>query len=459
MAADGGNIWIRENDWCLLSDLLGRELSADEERGWQHEVWSKAEKIKRDLRLRQLPLSVEERGTGLRFRATGIAGTLFLRGVSVQVVPKFIGDGAPLASWLETVLTILARARRRDFTYSLLKRIGLRPATFVDHIALAYADALERALRQEPIHTYRTRNETSLFLRGRLSVETQMRTLLDRPHEIHSEVDYLDTDNQFNHLLHWAGRRFLSLVLDSHVYRRLSLTLRGLPVISEPARVPVTLPLACPPQYEHFSEGIEIASILAKGYAHGQGPGRYSGYGFILNMEKIFESFIEESLKHAVTLINSDYAVQAQVTRIYARAVGQEGRSYHTRPDNVVYDADGQALLLVDAKYKMLADAEEGTVSRPNNSDIYQLFASLASHECERGLLVYPRVETDRDLGDGTMRFWELGGAGRQFIGGAVAVHISAMPSRADLRGFDVTMAEFIRECLDAVAVNSEAES
>lgn len=442
--------WVRENEWRPVSDLVGYELSLEDERSWEREAQKKGERIRRDLRLRHVPVSLEARGGALHLRAMGIAGSLLLRGCTIQIVPKFVGAEKLAAAWQQTILTMLARARRRIFTYSPVRRIGLRPVSFVDHMALAYADTLERALGQEPIHAYRTQEERAPYLRGRLAVERQIQALLDRPHQIHCNVDYLDTDNQFNHLLHWAGRRFCALVLDGHVRHRLSVVLRELPAVSEPLRLATHLPLLPPAQYEHFSEALEIASILARGYGHAQEPGRYSGYGYVLNMERLFEGFVEESLKHAVTFVDSSYVVQPQVSRLYATAIGHSGKSYFTRPDNVIYDAHERVLLLLDAKYKKLAEADEGDSSRPNNSDIYQLFASLASHECERGLLLYPRLLEDTEVGDGTVRYWELHGAGRKFLAGAAAVDICGLTSRADLAAFDQQLAKLVQQVLAA---------
>jgi len=444
--------WVRETEWRPLRDLVGHDLSNDDEGWWAREARAKAERLRHDLKLRYVPLSLETRNGALHFRAMGVAGSLLLRGHTIQIAPKFVGPKNLAAGWQETILTMLARARRRIFTYSPVRRIGFRRLSFVDHMALAYADALERALRQEAIHAYRTQEENAPCLRGRFAVERQIQAPLDRPHRIHCKVDYLDTDNQFNHLLHWAGRRFLALVFDGHVRRRLSVILGQLPAVSEPLRLATHLPLLAPPQYDRFSEALEIASMLARGYGHAREPGRYSGYGYVLNMERLFESFVEESVKHAVTFVDPNYVARAQVSQLYAKAIGHSGKSYYTRPDNVVYDADGKALLLLDAKYKRFAEADEGDISRPNNSDIYQLFASLASHQCDRGLLLYPRLLEDAQDGDGTVRYWELHGAGTRFLAGAATVDICGLTSKKDLAAFDQQLAELVRQVLTALS-------
>lgn len=440
---------IREDRWFGLKDLPGYPYQLSGLRLWQEEISVKSERIKQDLKLRRAPLSLEERDGELHIRTTGIAGTLRLFNSDFQIMPKFVETEAALGAWQESVLTMLARARSTHYGYSRLRGVNRQRATFLDHVALAYRDALEQALRAEPIQVYRVREETAPYLRGRLAVGRQMQSLLDHPQRIQCEVDYLETDNEFNRLLHWAGERFLILVYDGQVRRQLSDTLGRLPVVSPPPRLPARLPSSVPPQYRHYAEAVEIASTLARGYGHGQGAGRLPGYGYILNMERLFESFVEKSLMQAILQLEGGepYSVRAQETRLYAQAVQHTGKSYFTRPDNVVYEGES-SVLVIDAKYKRLADAEEGSSVKPRNSDIYQLFASLSSHACRRGLLVYPRILTDDDLGTDLVRFWKVPAGGQSPLLAAAALDISNLSSSVDLRHFDERFVEVVARVL-----------
>lgn len=440
---------IRENQWFSLRDVPGYPSDAPRRYLWQEEINVRSQQIKHDLRLRRTPLSLEEREGDPYIRATGIAGTLRVFNTDFQIMPKFVDTAAGWGAWQESVLTMLARARRSGYTYSHLRRVTRQQVPFLDHVALAYRDALEQALRAEPIHVYQIREETAPFLRGRLAVGRQMRALLDHPHRIQCDVDYLETDNAFNRLLHWAGERFLVLVYDGQVRRQLSDALSRLPAVSPPPRLPARLPISVPPQYRHYAEAVEIASALARGYGHGQTTGRWSGYGYVLNMERLFEAFVEKSLMQAVRRLEGEeaYIIKPQETRLYAQAIEHSGKSYFTRPDNVLYQGD-KAVLVVDAKYKRLADAEEGTTLKPRNTDIYQLFASLSSHACGRGLLVYPRILADEELGEDRVRFWHVPAGGHSLLLAAVALDVSNLSSSAALQQFDEKLAEVIRRVL-----------
>ncbi len=443
----------REGDWAQLDEVA--TISAEDERRLRERCKTVGDRIKRDLGLRQNPLSINVVDGRAFFRASGVAGTLELSPrLTLQIEPKFASASGDAPVWQETLLTILERTRRRHYTYVRSRRLELRPAVFLDHMALAFADAVRAAVDRDPIRVYRVQEETSPFLRGQFAVERQVASLLNRPDRIHCNVDYLDTDNEYNHLLRWAGRRFGGSVRDAQVRRDVAIAVELLPSIEGPPRVPNRLPLRPPAQYEHFGEALEIASTLARGLAHSGGAGRTTGYGYLLNMERVFERFLEVSIQYAANHLGGEFKAVAQQTRRYAKVLTPNVNSYYTRPDNVIYREDNP-ILLVDAKYKRLEDAEETGLKRPNNGDVYQLFASMAAHGSTRGLLVYPTLgivsTADR------MQIWRVPANGDAFVG-AVTVDVSALTSRAALVEFDRRLADRILEFLEATHEPSPAE-
>ena len=425
---------IRENISVPIEEILGRLPSAEDLTQFRREVRIKGERIRHDTRFRNNPLSIGESGPRATFRASGISGALNLFGTNIQVSPKFVVSPDHLRSWQQSVITMLDSTRKKVFTYSRVRDLALRRATFIDHVALAYSDAIQSALREEAIHVYERREERAPFLRGRFAVERQMRSILDRPHRIECDVDYRETNNHFNHLLHWAADRFSSLVLDSQVRRQVDRVKQELPAVSGPPRVPMHLPLRAPAQYRHFDEPLDIASILARGYAHGDQRGAFAGYGFVLNMEKLFEDFVEASLRRSQSDLSLE--LRPQDVRLYAKSIGKV-RSYYTRPDNALYKS-GLPALLVDAKYKTLGEGDvELVLKKPNNADVYQLFASMVAHGCTRGLLVYPQILSDEDLGDGKVRWWGVSTEAFKALIGAVALPISDLRSKSALGNVD----------------------
>ena len=448
--ARGSVVEARENEWFSLRSTIAGELTAEEERSHREEVRSLGERLKRNLGLRQSPLAFDVLGGEPRLRVSGVAGTLNLsRGVTVQVSPKFAEVGEGAVAWEESVLTILERVRRRQYVHARTRGLSYRPATFFDHMALAYVDALTYALREEPIRTYFTQEEITPFLRGQFAVERQVASMLDRPGRIHCNVDYLETNNPYNHLLHWAARRFEALAFDPRVRRLVADVKPSLPAISGSPQLAAHLPLLPPPQYRHFADALEIASTLARGFVHSQVRGTVRGYGYLLNMEQLFERFVEVSVAHAATRLGPTHTAVAQETRRYARSVGGT-RSYYTRPDNVVYE-DNSPRLLVDAKYKRLEEADKGTPSRPNNTDVYQLFASMVAHGVDRGLLVYPRVSGEAASPEMLpLQRWEAGPPSDLRLIAAARLDIGRLRTAAHVRSLDEALANTMQTFMGA---------
>ena len=192
-------------------------------------------------------------------------------------------------------------------------------------MALAFAHAVRAAVDRDPIRVYRVQEETSPFLRGQFAVERQVASLLNRPDRIHCNVDYLDTDNEYNHLLRWAGRRFGGSVQDAQVRRDVAIAVELLPSIEGPPRVPNQLPLRPPAQYGAFRRSSGDSLHLGPGVgAFWAVPAALTGYGYLLNMERVFERFLEVSIQYAANHLGGEFKAVAQQTRRYAKALNSE---------------------------------------------------------------------------------------------------------------------------------------
>lgn len=400
--------------------------------------------IERDLRLRGNPLKVQRSAGSIWLRVSGLAGFISVAKRAVQIAPKFATSEEAIESWEQCIVSMLRRARRKGiFALFPAPELSVQRLRFLDHVALAFSSALERAEAGDPIRVFQNKAEEGQFLRGTLDTSRQLQSSLTKPHILHFRVDTLDSDNPFNHLLQWAGRLLLRLAFDGTVIRRLESALDALPALPVPPQLPAHLPGRPPPQFANYFDAVDIASMVVRGTGHGQSAGQLGGYGYALDMESIFEGFIERSLRHVSPLAGPYHAV-AQVTRRYATSLSNR-RNYFTRPDNVLYEGE-QPKLLVDAKYKLLGDTDSGAVLKPLNSDVYQMVASLVSQRCPRGLLIYPRLEGDSLLGDGTMRWWSVDET--PYLVGAIALSINDIGNSNGIRAFDHALAHSLREAI-----------
>ncbi len=434
---------VREGEFFLLREISFGMLTSAVEDNARELLERVGGKFQKDLGLRVNPITTRRIEGDLKVRISHMTGSLFLSGCQIEIIPKFI-SAANEKYWSDILLEVLARARHKRYGYVKNKGFISSGLSFIDHVALAYADSLDQALEQENIRTYKNTEEELPFLRGRLLIQKSIMNAFSRPHRYVCEVDYLEENNEYNNLLSWALSRFQSCVFDAKIKQRLMSLEYRLPGYGEQHGLPSRLPLIPPAQYRHFEESLEIASNLAMGNQYSIDGGSSSTYGYILNTEVLYEKFIEETLKFAVRLLGGEYYVSPQDSKLYAEAITDKDRSYYTRPDNVIYHGESP-MLLIDAKYKKFTDSETGNSKRPQNSDVYQLVASLVSYGCRVGILLYPGMGVSTDVGGKSpFHMWKVGSADSLRVVIGVSIDMSCMRDRNEIIHLDRKLSKLV---------------
>ena len=440
---------VQEYGWVPLRNLLADGLTAGESDIWQTRILHQASRLSRQLERRSRLFGLERRDEGMTLTVGGVVGSVQLAGCELRIAPKFVPKDRWEEPWEHAVLQMVGRATGRRWTTARSTRVAPGSARFFDHVARAFADAVHEAMRSDPVRTWQTFEEEHQVLRGRLLVARQLRSMLSRPGVIHCAVDRLHADNPVNHLLHWAAVRFEALVRDSATRRRVAAASAWLPRIRPPVRVPALELIRLPPQYAHWSEAVDLALLLARNLAQHPGGGADAGHALLVDSADLYEGFIERSLQLTVPGCGRGWRVEAQDQRTFAKPVEGTKKSYSTRPDDVVYK-DDEPVLLIDAKYKKLGDADLMALKKPANADIYQLAASALAHGCSQGLLLYPKI-VDDELADSKLRLWEvtLPGAEEKTIRlGAIAVDLMKLTDQSDFGAFDQHLLEQVGKML-----------
>ena len=119
--------------------------------------------------------------------------------------------------------------------------------------------------------------------------------------------------------------------------------------------------------------------------------GSEKAFALLFDMNKLFESFVAWHLKKR--LVN--HIVKAQDGRKFL----MQGDKFKIKPDLVIYDKTDTKLenppkIIADTKWKILSvdEAKNFSISQ---SDLYQVFAYLARYQCNKGYLIYPKIDSD----------------------------------------------------------------
>lgn len=442
---------LRENRVHPIAPILGHDLDAEGRKKWSTLARRAGGRLQSHFGTSMPPLSVLEIDGELSIRAAGIAGTFRLGEVELTVVPKFVAEEAS-GSWERSVLAMVRRANRRSFQAERRGRLGTTPLQFVDLFALAFAEAVEAATKGDPVHAYRTEEIELPVIRGRILIDQQLQHVISRPHTFSCAVDQMDTDNPVNHLLRWAALRFAELTRSAGVRHAVRDAADRLPPLRGPVVLPSRLPVSLGPQYAIWREAVELAGLLALGRGHGS-TGQAEGYGFVLDMARVFEAFVDASLRDGLARQrDANWSRGRQVSRVFATPITERTKAYWSRPDDVV-ERNGQSIALVDAKYKLLADADDGTPKRPSNADVYQMACSLVAHGIHHGLLIYPQVvATGADgstvLAEGECKAWRVHLGDRSLVIGAAAIDLRELATPASLSAVDDALVRHVKTLL-----------
>lgn len=261
----------------------------------------------------------------------------------------------------------------RDEDVELDVAEGLVPA-----VARFLCHQAGRALRQGPLQGYRTVEESSAVLRGRLREADQLRRHHGRAIPMEIRHDDFTIDVPENQILLAAITRMASVprVRDEH-RRRLAAVRAALAGVTIPERG-VSLPSWRPNRLnQRYHAVLRLAEVIWQATSPEHMPGSLLAHGFLFNLEKIFEDFL------IVALSEELQARHGGVPRGYPCYL-DEAAAVEMRPD-LVWQVNGQPVAVVDAKYK-----QEKPSGYPY-ADLYQVLAYCTALCLPRGHLVYAR--------------------------------------------------------------------
>jgi 5-methylcytosine-specific restriction enzyme subunit McrC len=227
---------------------------------------------------------------------------------------------------------------------------------------------------------YRTTEETSLVVRGRVREADQIRRHHGRfpPAEIlHDEYT---TDIAENRLLRTACERLCRLPggIPADVrgrLLRLRVRLADITPVGHGHGPPTWRPTRLNARYQH---ALRLAELVLRGASVEHRPGDVTVSGFLFDMAKVFEDFVTVALREALAGSGGRCVFQA------GHHLDERG-AIRVIPDLVRYADDGTPLAVADAKYK--AEKPEGFP----DADLYQMLAYCTALDLPEGHLVYAK--------------------------------------------------------------------
>lgn len=242
-------------------------------------------------------------------------------------------------------------------------------------LALIFEAEVGRALRRGIVRGYQPRREALPTLRGRIDVAAQVRVRQGRPFPLECAFEEYTEDVEPNRMVKAAVRRLLRMPgLGNEVSRMLRFRYRAFDGVASVEYAPGRVPeLEFDRLNEHWEAAVMLARLILDQESLRDETGRILGISFTVDMNRLFERFLERVVAEEAR--RSHWQLVLQAPRRLAVGVPM-------RPDLVLRDGRGD-VAVGDAKYKELNG------KRPPPEDLYQLLAYCVSLGLPSGLLIY----------------------------------------------------------------------
>lgn len=321
-----------------------------------------------DRRLAQTLQGVEirEMRDGLYIKASSWIGVVRFDAFVLRIRPKLTNIDVMRILLVSGGLDRLKRYRAtRDYE---LRDTSM---SLFDLVALLLADACTMIARDGLLRGYVVEEDDLPVVRGRLRITDQIRQRYGQVNRLECRYDDHHANVVENRILHTALALCRRYVQHPHVRNRIQRLLDTFVAVSQPLDQhwqSVQADMTYNRLNTRYKEAHALAWIIMAGLNVDDllATGSSQGFAFLLDMNPLFEKFIEVVIRYI--LRNEPIAVQAQLTSTGHIWDAEHSQTYkRLRPDLLLTNSD-HISLAIDAKYKRY-DAK-----KLHESDIYQTF-------------------------------------------------------------------------------------
>ncbi|MFC4309778.1 McrC family protein [Steroidobacter flavus] len=322
-------------------------------------------------------------------RFTQHCGVICLGSTVIEVLPKIAGKEQEPGACRDALIGMLNESRELQPATAGNGPVRMQRAVLLDAFVLAFCRELEVQLAQGLLRQYVSHVENLPVIRGKLRVELQLKHNSVHRERLYCEYDELSPDMPLNRVIKGVLQRLSKLPLGAralkHV-RELLLRFDGVADVVPSAKmldaIVVNRTMA---RYESvlrqcrwFLEGIYPDVTVGANVAA----------ALLFDMNKLFESCVTRAAQRIARGRGLRLHAQGPM-KWFARDAATDKQLFAMKPDMTLSDADGTVLLVADAKWKLLDEAEAkwGVAE----ADMYQLAAYAARYGATQAALIYPK--------------------------------------------------------------------
>lgn len=325
--------------------------------------------------------------------AQQVVGVIAAPSCSLEILPKIDAasneNDEAIRTRLVTMLDVVLGLKLEDGQALAMAR---QKETLLDILIRLFADRLLAEARRGLPRAYIAQEEDLAVLRGRLNVIRQFTHHAVRPDRLACRFDSLMPDTPLLRIM-----KACVLMLRRHAraletQRRLD-ELRFL--LAEVSDVPIGALPWIQVRIDRTSRRWETLYELAKLFLKREwqrtnhDAKAAQGITLLFAMNDLFEAYIAALARRAFR--NSDLTVHSQGGLRYClMEEGEGGRErFQTTPD-ILIKRDGQIVMVIDTKWKLIGRNPEDKKRGVSQSDVYQMMAYARLYQCREVMLLYP---------------------------------------------------------------------
>ncbi len=271
-----------------------------------------------------------------------------------------------------------------SFNYDHKRLIELEEGKlFFDVVARMLISEFENVFKKGLLKKYVNRRENLKYFKGRMIIKEQIKKNIFNKSKFFCEYNDLTYNNTENKSILYA----INLLLNCVHNKDLKFKLKN---IQNQLSEEIEFKIIQPSELENLSYNIinnyyeKILKlsyhIIKSSYAQGTASNKGLGFNFLVDMNKVYESFITKILKE---IIIEDYPHLELVSQVNLKSLVKEGKKFTTKPD-IIIKKNNEIKLIIDVKYK---------VNKIPNGDFYQVLCYLlAIPSAEKAVLLYEKV-------------------------------------------------------------------
>lgn len=323
-------------------------------------------------------------------------GVIQVPGLTVEILPKIdehprdLDDETTLAR--DNLLVMLAEAGAIPLRVRDLAQLGARQAPLHDTLILLFARGLRDELLRGVDRGYITEVDDLRMMRGKLLIGRHIARNTARRERFTCAVDEFRENTELNRVLKACCRLLLEQTRSAEALEALRQCVFVFDEVQDESNARALLDrIVLSHRNARFAHFLSFCRLVLEQSSPTASSGRNTVFSLLFDMERVFEDFIAAMMQRAVRNLAGDMRVYPQgTTRRRYLMDGDQGGVLHLKPDLLLEGSAGR--LVIDTKWKRLAESTQRRQAGLSAADLYQLYAYSQRYGAQHSLFLFPFV-------------------------------------------------------------------